>query len=776
MAGHLGDLYYAVHLAKELWKGVQPLRREIVELWRNRHGNGPGIVLGKILNGRYGDSRWRTAADVMVLLRLSVLFAVVARLVQAAFQAGVPLHGLQNDVVGFWFFWGQAFIAAIYLVSLPLMWGKVFSTPPEADGEVLQGRDRLFTHAWWDVVFVSAAYMLSPSSSSEVHLAYALALAPGWMFARIRRIAFIGIGIVVGIIGRWAFNCWLLNEYPSLMVLASAGVSAKQWAVMFWTCALPRALFWGCMTIPVMFLAYLRNVDLVLSRRERETKMELEKQAIFFSTLADAMPYDVFCKDTDCKFIYANSRLLKALGAVDEAGNPKLDSIKGKTDFELKLKHASIYQASDHLVLKTRQWVRAREPHYDEAQSAPVTTVKTPLIIEDDLVGVLGVCRDGLSDQEADFLTDIANDTPLYMFQKDKSGRFVWANTRFWKDAGRASLEELRSCTDRDLYSEHDAKKFRDDDDHVMLTRRPLSGLEWHEFREGDPSGANSRSRRMVFFHKREMCNLEGEVIGVQGYFRDVHNEYVRMQWMDRWLSYTLEDRLTDLEKLLNDTLGAGASAAGMNVGRESRAIIYYLKLWRRSLRILMMDSVSLLSIPDSVHELAWKPRKFRPREAFQLLFEALKFVRKDFRFELRLDSEVYEPVADPDWIAVVLSAMLLNVAEHAAPKRRGASDQEKRTAWAYIYSDHGALTVSVSDSGPGLPKNEEGHPCSVEELCQRVKNRNQVGAGVELILRVASLCSGKLSCHDISGKGATFLFTCPDSGLRKMRKTQHLT
>ena len=116
---------------------------------------------------------------------------------------------------------------------------------------------------------------------------------------------------------------------------------------------------------------------------------------------------------------------------------------------------------------------------------------------------------------EALFRT-LVDSMPQCFFQKDLQGRVAFANRRYCLTLGR-TLKELVGKTDFDLFPEKLARKYREDDAHVVQTGRVLDTVEAHT-----PPGKRTMFVRVI---KTPMYDAEQRAVGVQGIFWEVPPE-----------------------------------------------------------------------------------------------------------------------------------------------------------------------------------------------------------------------------------------------------------
>jgi PAS domain S-box-containing protein len=102
---------------------------------------------------------------------------------------------------------------------------------------------------------------------------------------------------------------------------------------------------------------------------------------------------------------------------------------------------------------------------------------------------------------------------PQNILRKDRAGRFTFANQRACNTLGK-SLAEIVGKTDFDLFPEELAKKYTDDDRHVLETGELLDFVERHITPRGD--------ELYVQVTKSPIFNAERKIVGTQILFWDV--------------------------------------------------------------------------------------------------------------------------------------------------------------------------------------------------------------------------------------------------------------
>ncbi len=135
-------------------------------------------------------------------------------------------------------------------------------------------------------------------------------------------------------------------------------------------------------------LYYEGTVEDITARRQAEDSVK-ESEALYHS-LVETMPQNVFRKDVQGRFTFANQHYC------EHHGEP-LEAILGKTDFDFfPPELARQYQADDQRVMATGQTLSLIEEHQPLGQNKSyVQVVKTPLYGKDQtVIGVQGIFWD----------------------------------------------------------------------------------------------------------------------------------------------------------------------------------------------------------------------------------------------------------------------------------------------------------------------------------------------------------------------------------------------
>ncbi|MBL9129540.1 MAG: PAS domain S-box protein, partial [Verrucomicrobiales bacterium] len=172
---------------------------------------------------------------------------------------------------------------------------------------------------------------------------------------------------------------------------------------------------------------YEGTVQDITDRKEAEEKVRTSE--MLYHSLVEELPQNIFRKDRNERFIFANSRFCETVGVPSEA-------ILGKTDFDLFPPELALkYQADDQRVMNEGRSVRQTERNVTPDGTVHwVEVIKTPLRdANGEVAGIQGIFwdvteRKRLEDAlayERDLLQALLDHSPDVIFFKDPQSRFV---------------------------------------------------------------------------------------------------------------------------------------------------------------------------------------------------------------------------------------------------------------------------------------------------------------------------------------------------------------
>jgi PAS domain S-box-containing protein len=119
---------------------------------------------------------------------------------------------------------------------------------------------------------------------------------------------------------------------------------------------------------------------------------------------------------------------------------------------------------------------------------------------------------------ERDLLQALMDNSPDYLFFKDRESRFIRTNKAHAQLLlNLTDPQEAVGITDFDLFPHEDAQRFYDEEQHIMQSRQPVVAREWSL-----PSPSKAGETVWLSEHKVPITDETGQVVGLVGISRDV--------------------------------------------------------------------------------------------------------------------------------------------------------------------------------------------------------------------------------------------------------------
>jgi len=257
----------------------------------------------------------------------------------------------------------------------------------------------------------------------------------------------------------------------------------------------------------------------------RQTAQESVRQSeALYHSLVETMPQNVFRKDMQGRFTFANQQYCRHYGA-------PLEDILGKTDFDFFPRPlAEKYQADDCAVMATGKSIEVIEEHQPIGQEKSfVQVVKTPLYgSSGQIIGLQGMFWDVTEQKVAEervrkaqeslresetLYHSLVDTMPQCIFRKDLSGRYTFANREFCRFVGR-NPEEVIGKSIHDFLPPELAERRHADDQSVMKSGKPYTQIEESRF--------ENRDVKYIQVLKIPIFDANGKTTGLQGMFWDI--------------------------------------------------------------------------------------------------------------------------------------------------------------------------------------------------------------------------------------------------------------
>jgi two-component system, sensor histidine kinase and response regulator len=509
-------------------------------------------------------------------------------------------------------------------------------------------------------------------------------------------------------------------------------------------------------------LYYEGTVEDITERKRAE--QALRDSEVLYHSLVEALPQNIFRKDTAGRFTFGNTKFCAELGR-------SLEEIIGKTDFDFFPRElAEKYQHDDQLVMTTGAPLETVEEHRTpDRGKIYVQVVKTPL--HDALGNFLGVqgmfwevterkkIEEALA-YERDLLRALLDNIPDNIYFKDTQSRFLKVGRALAKKFNIQDPEAAVGKTDFEFFTAEHAQAAYEDEQFIILTGQPIIGRmekeTWHDGRV-----TWGLTTKMPFRDK------DGKIIGTFGVTKDVSQLKETEQELAKARDVALESARLKSEFLANMSHEIRTPMNGI-IGMTGLLMDTKLNTEQRDFAETIRSSAdALLTIINDILD-------FSKIEAGKLSIEIINFDLRDVvestvellaeRAEakgIELASWVLDDVprhlrGDPGRLRQVLTNLLgnaLKFTERGEVLVRVTKEAETET--------HATIRCAVSDTGIGIPYEAQKKLFQAFTQADGSLTRRYGGTGLGLAIskQLVELMGGRIGMESTPDKGSTFWF-----------------
>jgi len=292
--------------------------------------------------------------------------------------------------------------------------------------------------------------------------------------------------------------------------------------------AAQRPWLLGSSVLLVFFLAFVtfflirsRSTGRMLRKLVRQRTNELERETTTLKAIFNSSPDFIFCKDLNLHYTRCNKSLEKAFGVSEEG-------IAGKVDrdaFDFSEETADKFVAQDKKVLEEKESFVFEDQIIMPSGSGQIMlieTIKTPLIQNGEIVGIMGISRDITQrkaiEREIDYHTSllktIISSLPDVVFCKDLNFKYTLCN-KYLASLFNKNVEDILGKDDANALgiTGETAKLAYDTDMKVVNEQQRVTYEEWL---------ACTDDVSRLFETVKSPLILDGEVIGIVAIGRDI--------------------------------------------------------------------------------------------------------------------------------------------------------------------------------------------------------------------------------------------------------------
>ena len=507
-----------------------------------------------------------------------------------------------------------------------------------------------------------------------------------------------------------------------------------------------------------------RHLQQEIAERERAEE-RLREQGVLLGNILATIPYDVFWKDWNSVYLGCNQSFART------AGLAKPEDIIGKTDYDLawKTEEADFYRQCDREVMTAgAAMLNIEEPQLRaDGREATLLTSKVPLRDRaGEVVGILGIYADITDLKSAESalreseqrLQGILNNTKVVIYEKDLSGRYLFANRRF-EDLFHVPQDQVIGKTDYEMFPKEIADAFWTNDKRVL---EECSPIEFEEVAHHDDGDHTYVSLKFPLFDPNgipyAVCGLSTDITERQRAAEELRQAKEAAEAATRAKSRFLANMSHEIRTPITAMLGAAELLPMSDADQRDRRTEMILRNGQHLLS-LVNDLLDLSRLDAGRFDVQQVRCSFPDLLADVQAVTAPLYERHEIDFQFVCETSIPTSIhTDPTRLKQAIINLVNNALKftHAGHVRvRIRVDREALEP---------ALSIAVEDTGVGIARDDIDRIfqafTQLEASTARVVEG--VGLGLPLVQWIADRLGGRLEVTSEVGRGSTFTLIVP--------------
>ncbi|MGV3772448.1 MAG: response regulator, partial [Verrucomicrobiales bacterium] len=510
----------------------------------------------------------------------------------------------------------------------------------------------------------------------------------------------------------------------------------------------------------------LRRNLLELRAEQAATKLALNHSESFYSSLVETLPQNIFRKDLEGRFTFANSRFCSEIGKTQQ-------EVIGKTDFDFFPKELAVkYKEDDQQVIASQTTLRMIEKHQaPDGKILYVQVIKSPYFHDGKVAGLQGIFWDETDRfraeealaQEKHLLRSMLRAIPDSIYFKDRQSRFLACSDALARRLGLNHPSEAEGKNDLDFFESQHAKQAFEDEQRIMTTGEPIiAKTERERWADGQ--------ERWVLTTKVPLLNPMGSIIGTFGISKDITDLKVTEAALAEARDAALETARVKSEFLanmsheirtpLNAVIGMSGLLLDTNLTEEQRDFAETIRTSGDALLGIINDILDYSKMEAG--KMAIEQIEFDLGDVVESTLELLAEPARAKELELISYINPVTPkalIGDPGRVRQVLTNLISNAVKFT----------EKGEVVVNVIGEQQAdgqvrVQFTVRDTGIGIPEHAHGRIFQVFTQADGSTTRKYGGTGLGLSIckELVRLMNGEIGFTSKPKVGSTFWFTLP--------------